>query len=104
MNDDDDELRLVYPFVVCASEGGPYDDESFVAGVQFGQLMERLNHVSGWEQATVLTTIRDTLEAQVDLLAMDAGFVVRVEEYHEGWRSISLTSAGGVQETEGTDE
>lgn len=37
------ELSLVMPFVVCTSEGGPYEDESFVAGWDLGTLDARLD-------------------------------------------------------------
>lgn len=29
-------MTLVVPFIVCTSKGGPYDDDSFVAGYQAG--------------------------------------------------------------------
>lgn len=38
----DEELELVVPFIVCASKGGPFDDDSFVAGFRCGEIDKAL--------------------------------------------------------------
>lgn len=32
MAEEEQEYDLVMPFVVCQSQGGPYDDDAFVGG------------------------------------------------------------------------
>lgn len=71
-----DGYSLVYPFVVCASHGGPYDDNAFVAGVQLGRIDQAL------ETATVLGvdrlsfTVFTTLVHQLELVGMARGFPI----------------------------
>lgn len=38
----DAEFGLVMPFVVCESQGGPYDDNAYVAGFEAGNLAMNL--------------------------------------------------------------
>jgi hypothetical protein len=40
--DDEGGMELVMPFVVCRSKGGPYDDGSFAAGWQAGEIDQAL--------------------------------------------------------------
>ena len=78
MDDDDledEHWELVMPFVVAVSEGGPYDDESFVAGWVCGQLSIELRnelHVRTWIPRGALP--------QADLLAMSFARVCSVEQ------------------------
>ena len=91
MSDEDTEYGLVYPFIVCQSKGGPYDDESFVAGAYFGSLMaafEIAEDVSLMEPVTVPTAI----VPQIDLLAMNNHYVMHSaasEELPE-WSAVSF--------------
>ena len=59
---------LVMPFVCVTSNGGPYDDEAFVAGYRLGQLDHALS-IDG-PYTTVMVTCRPDDVAQVDLIAM----------------------------------
>lgn len=72
MDEDDDEVRydLVMPFVVCASQGGPYEDDSFVAGYHLGEISAMLAQ----EIAEYQTTIRTASVPQLDLIAMRWGY------------------------------
>lgn len=77
MGDEDQEHRyqLVMPFVVCKSQGGPYDDTAFVAGYRLGRLEENLaprmkaEHDIPLEPADV---------QQADLIAMRHGYTLDV--------------------------
>lgn len=57
--------ELVMPFVVCATQGGPYEDRSFVAGYELGCIAA--------DPALVGSTgrhIRTESVPQADLIAM----------------------------------
>lgn len=73
--DDEPEYELVYPFVACQSQGGPYEDQAFVAGVQLGKLTQSLEIAStlGVERLTT-RTIYTSLVPQVELAGMAYGF------------------------------
>lgn len=73
---DEHGWELVMPFVVVRSEGGPYDDASFVAG---------------WDAAVIdcflvadrpaecTFDVREPLVPQVDLIAMKRGYSSEVQ-------------------------
>lgn len=67
--DEDQHLELVMPFTVCASEGGPYEDEAFCAGFTAGQLDRelRVDHPVGY---ILGYTAPPALLPQLDLIAM----------------------------------
>lgn len=74
-------FELVMPFVVCASEGGPYDDAAFVAGARMASTMHALEagpaeHAS-YEHPPLLP--------QLDLVAMHAGYSMTTERYSDEW-------------------
>ncbi len=84
---DDGSYALLYPFVVCKSNGGPWDDDAFVAGVRFGELAQRLK----LGELFVELPIEDALAPQVDLVAMHEGYSVQFErEVAEGWTYATL--------------
>lgn len=72
MNDDEDtvEFGLVMPFVVCQSQGGPYEDQAFVAGYELGLLSARLEAQPPFLRLPLRT---DSMK-QVDLIAMRHGY------------------------------
>lgn len=81
---------LVMPFVVCASRGGPFGDEAFVAGCQFGELADRAR---GMRMGMTIRAMVDArLEPQVDLLAMRHRLTVTVERFddHPTWVEVTL--------------
>lgn len=61
------------PFVTVASNGGPHDDASYVAGFNMGVALERLRHVVGDYHVEVID--RANLP-QVDLFAADLGWTL----------------------------
>lgn len=76
----DDDYALVYPFVVCKSNGGPYDDDSFVAGARFAQIDAELQlaHMLAHDHSA---TVEPALVPQLELLAMHRGYTLRIEEF-----------------------
>jgi len=81
MSDDQPEsedMTLVVPFIVCASQGGPYDDDAFVAGFTCGDA-DRALAVAAVSHAThVALTVHTALLPQLELIAMARGFPVMV--------------------------
>lgn len=76
---------VALPFVVCASHGGPYEDETFAAGFCSGMLWEQL----AWGlPAPEWLTVRTALLPLLDLMAMHHGFAVRVGPTEHGWTRI----------------
>jgi hypothetical protein len=73
------DYGLVMPFVVCQSNGGPFDDAAFVAGVQFGDLSRQLAGGGPVEPAYV----NPDLWAQLDLAAMHYGYRLIVQPWDE---------------------
>lgn len=99
----DAEYGLVMPFVVCASNGGPYEDDSFVAGFALGLLDQKLSGmvevariaqahgqdlVGRVQQHEV--TVRTASLPQVDLIAMRYGLAVTVGAGDEEWTFVQL--------------
>lgn len=80
-----DVMGLVMPFVVCASKGGPYDDASFVAGFECGQIDRQLGQEAPRRYAPDLPVHAGNVP-QLDLIAMRNGYVVTFEDsMTEGW-------------------
>lgn len=65
-----EDYSLTMPFLVCVSEGGPYDDESFAAGWSCAVINEALQHPGvAWSG-----TVPKALLPQLDLIAMHRGY------------------------------
>jgi hypothetical protein len=85
------EYGLVYPFVVCQSQGGPYDDGAFVAGCRFGVVREKCERgdpvIEGYEPVALVP--------QLDLLAMAKGYDLVSEPWEDDpdgyWSLVTLT-------------
>lgn len=75
---EDHTWGLAVPFVVCTSQGGPYDDESFAAGFSAGRIDAQLQQarLAGADSVTVMA--RTTLLPQLELLGMHRGYPVLV--------------------------
>jgi hypothetical protein len=87
----DVEYGLVMPFVVCASKGGPFDDDAYVCGYEMGVLAEELRRTT---EAVVGKTIHTQNVPQADLLGMEAGFQVEsrpAEMFGETWSYVRFT-------------
>lgn len=97
-----DEMELVVPFIACVSKGGPYDDESFVAGFQAGMVDRALQVAAQCEAQSVRFTVATALVPQLELLAMNRGFPVVEAESSTEWAEWSLvtfqTEAPGLYE------
>jgi hypothetical protein len=84
---EDQELSLVMPFVVVTSVGGPFDDESFVAGWHCAQISEALSHSgTSWSG-----TVPRALVPQLDLIGMERGLVVTVSGRENDWAVVDLS-------------
>jgi len=83
----DGAMELVYPFVVCRSQGGPYDDDTFVAGVQLGRIDAALQVAASVGADRLSCTVYTTLTRQLELCGMARGYptvtVVEVSETPE---------------------
>jgi hypothetical protein len=85
--------ELTVPFIACTSQGGPYDDLSFAAGFDLGQLFAQM------EKATepIKRYVRGPSFRQLDLLAMHRGWVLTmltgpdVDPDDEEWLEVELT-------------
>ncbi len=94
-DDTDEEIQyqLLYPFVCCVSNGGPYDDDAFTAGYAMGRLDECLKAAQNAGAMLVTYTIRTELVRQAELIAMHYNFPVMmfrpVADYPE-WGEVSF--------------
>jgi hypothetical protein len=88
---DEAEFSLVMPFIVCRSQGGPYDDAAFVAGCYFGEIRSELARP---DRFVLEMTVPSPLVPQLDLVAMDAGFVMTAkpwDDHPDEWTFVRLT-------------
>ena len=82
-------MTLVVPFIVCTSKGGPYDDNSFVAGFQAARVDHMLEVAAlvCAERVAIPFAVATDLVPQLELLGMHRGFPVieaaQVEETPE---------------------
>lgn len=67
-DDESNEYDLIYPFVVCASNGGPFDDDAYTAGVEFGTIAAKLA-AAPTECTEMKFTVRSENVRQLDLAA-----------------------------------
>lgn len=74
------EYALVYPFVVVESQGGPFRDEDYVCGVEFGGIAAKLKTAP--PEATVMRfTVHSSNLPMLDLAAADSGFRMSTEPW-----------------------
>lgn len=87
----------VMPFVVCASKGGPYDDDAFVAGYQAGQLDKALAAARTVGATEVRGLALSALVPQLELIGMHHGFpyiTADVPEEHPTWVYVTFAKTG----------
>lgn len=91
---EDVAYELVMPFVCCTSEGGPYDDEAFVAGWECA----RIDSALARRPALYDATVREALLAQLDLIAMRRGYTLDAEAYDadSDWRFARFGMIAGA--------
>lgn len=89
--EDDGEAgyELVVPFVACVSEGGPYDEAAFVAGVR----MRAVWHALEAGPARYESYQNPGLVPQPDLVAMHFGYTMASEPDSEEWTLCTFTKA-----------
>ncbi len=88
--DEETDHQLVYPLIVCKTNGGPYDDAAFVAGCYFGcieclcRTLEFEHEISKW--------IPSPLVPQIDLLVMHAKCFMETElcDEHSEWTFVTI--------------
>lgn len=66
---------LVMPFVVCRSNGGPYEDQAFVSGWRCGEIDRTLRNMDGVNARATFVVMAEELP-QLDLIAMHRGFAL----------------------------
>lgn len=76
------------PYNVTTSKGGPYDDVSFMAGIQFGQIRAFLY---GRYTAAATALVYSEMLTQLDLLAMAHGYTCDVLNADEVWTHVGFT-------------
>lgn len=82
MSDDDDHgFSLVMPFVICATQGGPFDDDAFAAGCQCGVIDTEASTIGTGRKKT--WTVPTTIVPQLDLIAMRYGCLMVKQENEE---------------------
>jgi hypothetical protein len=72
--DEEPEVELIMPFVVCTSNGGPFDDDAFVAGYQAGQIDNTLATIASGGVTELRITVYVDLLPQLELIAMRYDF------------------------------
>jgi hypothetical protein len=78
--DPEDAHELLYPFTVCTSAGGPYDDDTFTAGYQVGALDQALRVAHACSVDTISRVIFATLADQAELVGMARGFAIMTRD------------------------
>lgn len=85
--------ELSMPFVACKTQGGTYDDTSFVAGYRLGSLAARLKYEKP-DMCRGYVYPADMY--QLDLIAMRAGYIVMSRKHSEGWIFATLRKVEGA--------
>lgn len=89
---EDDGFELAVPFIVCQSQGGPYEDEAFVAGFQAGEVDRALVTAAAAGATEVKATVLSTLVRQLELVGMHRGFPVMRSEVSDEVPEWSLVT------------
>ncbi len=79
----EDGYGLVMPFVACSSQGGPFDDESFVVGFQAGSIDKALAVAREATATEAVFCVNSKLVKQLELIGMKNGFPVFEAEVWE---------------------
>lgn len=94
-DEDPGDLALVYPYVVCVTAGGPYDDDSFVAGAQCAEIDQLLGLAATIGASSFHKVVFAELVPQLDLVAMHYGYVMTHELWAADpeWSVVTFTRA-----------
>jgi hypothetical protein len=87
-------MSLVFPLVVCASNGGPYDDAAFVAGYEMGLFNQRCLSARAWSLFQFTATIRRANLPQADLIAMHHGLSMleQSDDATDEWATVIVSA------------
>ncbi|MFJ8690310.1 hypothetical protein [Micromonospora wenchangensis] len=91
-----DGMELVFPFVACQSNGGPYDDDAFTAGYQAGRIDTALAAAAAVGATTATYTVATPLVAQLELIGMHHGYPsVTAEVFGEApeWSTVTFSTS-----------
>lgn len=93
-----DGMTVAVPFIVCVSEGGPYDDEAFCAGFQAGEVDRALDMGAAARAHTIrFEMARTALLKQFELIAMNRGYPIVEADVSEEWPEwCSVTFSRGA--------
>lgn len=75
--------ELVMPFTIVKSNGGPYEDEAFNAGMACGQLWSEMVALSHYDALPRPRYVRPEYVQQMDLIAMHFEYTMKVGEVDE---------------------
>lgn len=78
---EEEENKLHMSFVVCESNGGPFDDRTFFAGCNFAR--HHISLLACPEASEWSDWVVPEMVPQYDLLAMDFGYVMTTETCEE---------------------
>lgn len=81
---------LLLPLVVCASQGGRYDDEAFGAGVECGRIYAELGQCESIGAHPRPRYLPAGILTQVELIAMRYGYSVTTDKTAGGWVRASF--------------
>jgi hypothetical protein len=96
--EEESEYGLVMPFILVKSNGGPFDDAAFVAGMTCGALYQELENCAPMQAVPRARYIQAQLVPQIDLIAMKHGYQLRLGDYDEasGWQHVSFDTEDGT--------
>jgi hypothetical protein len=92
------DFELAVPFVVCTSQGGPYDDAAFVAGFYTGSVDRALQVGKVAEAPVVQAVVPSTLLNQLELIGMHRGYPTmrtRVSD-DPAWTYVQFMAVGAA--------
>jgi len=98
-------FQLVMPFVLVKSNGGPYDDKAFAAGMACGQIWTELQTLSSHGAVPRPRYVRPEHVPQLDLIAMHFGYLLDPGDVDEpsGFQRVDFRISDATPPGENTD-
>lgn len=92
MSSEETTYEPVMPFILVKSQGGPFDDGAFVAGMTCGALDQELTITAALHTLPRERYIDARFIPQVDLIAMRHGYQIRLGNLDEpsGWQVVEF--------------
>lgn len=88
---------LVMPFVITKTNGGPFEDDSFVAGVNFAYLDRDIKYAAMLNLVPQDQYVDKRLTPQIDLLAMKGSIRVRFVAYDDFYVLAQFDTEDGTR-------